>query len=655
MINVFGTRLFGRIEKVDGSCVVTQMFHINFLPVFPMAGFVILRGRGTGDGEALRTPLDMRSVLVAYGRWWGVVGSVALFALSLLTGSPSQAFAVIALLVLVPCTIAAHLAFRLSPQTKEQRRAYAQLTGFPVDPVILARQNVELRDWVHRGLMARGASLDAPTYRHRHDPSRDWVQIALDPMAEDAAYLCAALVLTRLDRRGAGASEGAELDRAHEAIWEKLSGVMAAAPKIDWSAWNEAVERVEKTTPSDVEAKPAAPAPPPRELGRVEPGRAFEQGFDVRVRANDYRPPTSCASCGAPAEKSLRSQRGRRAIEIPYCVPCHGQAAFSAWNTTHTSHLKAVIVFATGIFGAVGFIPFLPLGGALAVGVVGALAGAVALQLVWPIRKRIAPATATIDGARVVGARGEDVTLFCTHPTWAADLARAHGTTPVAKKRAYRALYRLTAHALLVAPVVATVAWFWSHPKVAIDNGTGAAVQVWVDGKPSHVVPDIKGRFAQADTELRLSMGHHELGWSPVGASAPTHVTQADIHLGGDYLFDPDSKHCYLLDGTVYGEATVLTSELGPIPLAEFYSLRRVDTWFADNPPSLTTKEKGEVRLSLQRAACEGIDSPPCPAGERARYWDCVRKAVGNIHEPTAKAEVDACVKKTSAACGGGQ
>src|SRR3989442_10481906 len=46
-MGVFGTRLFGQADRVAGLfCVRTRFFHINFVPLIPLASYLVFEEKG---------------------------------------------------------------------------------------------------------------------------------------------------------------------------------------------------------------------------------------------------------------------------------------------------------------------------------------------------------------------------------------------------------------------------------------------------------------------------------------------------------------------------------------------------------------------------------------------------------------------------------
>lgn len=80
MAGVYGTRLFGEVDRVPGLfSVSTIFFHINYVPLVPTATYVVLEGSHTDDGfSGKKIGMSFKSVLAGYLRGWSA--GVAMFA-----------------------------------------------------------------------------------------------------------------------------------------------------------------------------------------------------------------------------------------------------------------------------------------------------------------------------------------------------------------------------------------------------------------------------------------------------------------------------------------------------------------------------------------------------------------------------------------------
>lgn len=108
MIIIFGQKMYGKVDRVPGLCyVVTQFAHLNFLPLIPTGGYIIIEGTESG-GEFRGKPigLSLKSVFAGYVRvWLGLItlicGGIALANLLGHTGQTPVPPVALALLVAV--------------------------------------------------------------------------------------------------------------------------------------------------------------------------------------------------------------------------------------------------------------------------------------------------------------------------------------------------------------------------------------------------------------------------------------------------------------------------------------------------------------------------------------------------------------------------
>lgn len=75
---IFGTRLFGKVDAVPGlGHVATKFFHINFLPLIPLEGWLVL-GQDGSKWRGRTIPMSGKSVLTAWLRFATFCMGVAL-------------------------------------------------------------------------------------------------------------------------------------------------------------------------------------------------------------------------------------------------------------------------------------------------------------------------------------------------------------------------------------------------------------------------------------------------------------------------------------------------------------------------------------------------------------------------------------------------
>ncbi len=73
MAFVFGTRNYGYVDRIPGiGFVVTQFFHINFVPLAPTQSFFVVEGSESGNGFRGKViAMSGKSVWAGYLRGWG--------------------------------------------------------------------------------------------------------------------------------------------------------------------------------------------------------------------------------------------------------------------------------------------------------------------------------------------------------------------------------------------------------------------------------------------------------------------------------------------------------------------------------------------------------------------------------------------------------
>ena len=145
MVIVWGQRMYGRIDKLAGSYVGTRFFHIYYLPLIPLSSWLVLEEHDKGSFLGMRVPLQLRSVLAAWLRIFGVIYFVACMAA--LLSSPVELATTHLTSFLQIGVVGALTAFawlrlgRLSPLERAARAAYADHVGRFVDPALLEQRD----------------------------------------------------------------------------------------------------------------------------------------------------------------------------------------------------------------------------------------------------------------------------------------------------------------------------------------------------------------------------------------------------------------------------------------------------------------------------------------------------------------------------------
>ncbi|WP_437641441.1 hypothetical protein [Sorangium sp. So ce854] len=222
MLWFFGFTEQGRIDQVGGSAITTRFFVINGVPIFP-TGSVLLADDGRG-AHRVPIPVVWRSVVAAYGRVWlpllaallGLVGSIERSPLTL-----AGAFA-----LLVASLYAWRVHGRLSPSEVRRRLAYAVWAGAAVDIALIPEPADHPFVPRLQAYLDDRATLVPEGYRDRLGAGARWRVAALE--SSDPELLIAALARARWERRTAQGEARASLDALHDALWAKLSPLLAS-------------------------------------------------------------------------------------------------------------------------------------------------------------------------------------------------------------------------------------------------------------------------------------------------------------------------------------------------------------------------------------------------------------------------------------------
>ncbi|HEX9603167.1 MAG TPA: hypothetical protein VF973_05390 [Myxococcales bacterium] len=135
-MGVFGTRLFGQADRVPGLfCVRTRFFHVNFVPLVPLASYLVFEEKGgSGNRGVELKKLRWNSVLLAWLRtplWIGcAVGTI----LGLVQGAGIQHDWQTAAPVLGAALAAGaawYATYRFSTASFERAAELARMVGLP--------------------------------------------------------------------------------------------------------------------------------------------------------------------------------------------------------------------------------------------------------------------------------------------------------------------------------------------------------------------------------------------------------------------------------------------------------------------------------------------------------------------------------------------
>jgi hypothetical protein len=234
MIIVYGTRMYGRIDRCGPTFLGTRFFHIWYVPLIPVGTHLVFNEEDDGF-RGLPTGLSGRSVLAAYMRVWGVVGSI-LAVIALIGGISDAArtddlgvMIVSALvygfgaLLALGFTLAGFLFIgKLSTEDKQRRAIYAQYTGTYADPADLGDARMEIRQQILGAFAHRAQGLASSGYRLPADAANQWANIAVDPGVHDTDLVMQGLTLARIDESLAQGPYKSQMQVLHRALWDKV-------------------------------------------------------------------------------------------------------------------------------------------------------------------------------------------------------------------------------------------------------------------------------------------------------------------------------------------------------------------------------------------------------------------------------------------------
>jgi hypothetical protein len=361
---------------------------------------------------------------------------------------------------------------------------------------------------------------------------------------------------------------------------------------------------------------------------------AQQQGCDVVLQSSSFSVPPRCSSCGSPQQTTLdaKKRKGRvgggsvtRTFQIPYCNACAARAK----STRMKGWLFGGVTFGiAAVFAAIGLLaPGLPAVVLVVLPTILALGFAIVTMTALAPKVPAPPAMAAGDAVKLVSFDGNRSTLYCVNPMWGQEFAQANGVQPVPKSRGSWFGANSLLIALVFAPIMAGGIWFLAHPQIHIDNPGAEAMQIWLDGKQSVTVQP------NANASIFVARGKHTLGYSKVGGSAPEATVEGNATMMDAHLYNPAKTGCYWLVADSYGSASVAGISQGPQAIKEFYSFDKVDTWFGDNPQSVSVSngQTGDTRVALQRAkACMDLASRGCDEAAREQFISCQRAAAND-------------------------
>ncbi|NNB90813.1 hypothetical protein HJC10_31675 [Corallococcus exiguus] len=101
---IFGSRLYGKVDEIPGlGYVATKFGHINFVPLIPLEGWLVVAEEGNGwRGQAIS--MSGKSVLVAWARMLFIVAGLISLVVGLVAfGDHDQADAIVPGVLVLSC------------------------------------------------------------------------------------------------------------------------------------------------------------------------------------------------------------------------------------------------------------------------------------------------------------------------------------------------------------------------------------------------------------------------------------------------------------------------------------------------------------------------------------------------------------------------
>jgi hypothetical protein len=224
VIFFFNRRAYGRVEVFEGTFVVTTFWCVNLLPLFPRGAHLVLGRPGAAAEQWTTVPVPSHggSIAAGYLRVWGAFAAAGSLVALLLSGTDAERARALAVGVTsaLACAAAWLLIGRVGAADRARRRVYREVTGVPVDPAWLPEeQRRELGAKLRAELGARTPALASATYREA--PVAAWQDAVSDPAVTDQDFVRRALVLARIEWRGAMREERVRLERASKEAWAK--------------------------------------------------------------------------------------------------------------------------------------------------------------------------------------------------------------------------------------------------------------------------------------------------------------------------------------------------------------------------------------------------------------------------------------------------
>jgi hypothetical protein len=163
MIVFYGTRLYGKVDRVPGLFyVATHFAYVNFVPLFPTASYVIIDGtEGSRGFKGVKIPMNGKSVLIGYLRAALTIASIGLIVFGAIELSKNVVDGAVALGVGLTCGLLLPVSYKLTRPSPQRALRLAAEAG--IEPEVVAQHFVGanlLKDEEHEALRASDAEAD---------------------------------------------------------------------------------------------------------------------------------------------------------------------------------------------------------------------------------------------------------------------------------------------------------------------------------------------------------------------------------------------------------------------------------------------------------------------------------------------------------------
>lgn len=231
MIIIYGTRLYGTVERCGTSRIATRFFHVYGMPLVPLGSVLVTEEGEDNTYRGIQLGLHLRSLAAGYARLWLPLAAVAML-IAAWQGSDSYAtdegssgtvtMAGLGIAALAGAIWAWVRLGKLSLEQRAQRMVYADFTGIPADVALLGDTKSSLREKLLQQLEQRAPEVAATGYRIGIDAAAGWDRVALEPSVRDRNFVASALTLARIDWALARGTQRAASADLHARLWSKL-------------------------------------------------------------------------------------------------------------------------------------------------------------------------------------------------------------------------------------------------------------------------------------------------------------------------------------------------------------------------------------------------------------------------------------------------